>query len=80
MEYLASGSEDGTVVISSLFSPDHSTFTFKQPILAVSLEPGYGKKSSKQFICGGAAGNLTSSAKGTINLVSVTTLLGTLQK
>lgn len=31
---------------------------------AVALEPGFGKKSSRSFVCGGMAGNLILHEKG----------------
>ena len=64
-EFLASASTDGTVVIASLYnSGEKVVHNFKRPVLALALEPDFGKKSSRQFISGGTGGSLTLTAKG----------------
>lgn len=64
-EFLASASTDGTVVISSLYnSGEKVVYNFKRPVLALALEPEFGKKSSRQFISGGSEGSLILNAKG----------------
>ena len=64
-EFIASASQDGTVIISSLYNfNDKTIHHFKQPILALALEPDFGKKTSRQFVCGGPVGSLLLTGKG----------------
>mmetsp|Transcript_11548 Transcript_11548/g.42238 ORF Transcript_11548/g.42238 Transcript_11548/m.42238 type:complete len:1091 (-) Transcript_11548:113-3385(-) len=62
-EFIASCSDDGSVVIAGLYSEEVSHFSYKRPLKAVALEPGYARKTSKQFVCGGLAGELVINAK-----------------
>lgn len=54
----------GRVVIHSLNSPENYAFDLKRPMKAIALEPGFAKKSSRAFVCGGMAGNLVLHEKG----------------
>ena len=54
----------GKVVINSLYTSDSQTFVYKRPVKAVSLDPEYGRKNSKQFVTGGLAGQLIMNEKG----------------
>ncbi|XP_074350636.1 vacuolar protein sorting-associated protein 41 homolog isoform X2 [Apium graveolens] len=57
-EYIASCSDDGSVVINSLFTDDKLKFEYHRPMKAIALDPDYARNSSKRFIVGGLAGHL----------------------
>ncbi|XP_024396785.1 vacuolar protein sorting-associated protein 41 homolog [Physcomitrium patens] len=63
-EYVGSCSDDGTVVISSLYSDEREKFEYHRPVKAIALDPEYARKSSKQFALGGLAGQLLFLSKG----------------
>lgn len=63
-EYVGSCSDDGTVVISSLYTDDKEKFEYHRPVKAVALDPEYARKGSKQFALGGLAGQLLFLSKG----------------
>lgn len=54
----------GRVVIHSLTSTETYAFDYKRPMNAVALEPGFAKKSTRAFVCGGMLGNLILQEKG----------------
>ncbi|XP_047317106.1 vacuolar protein sorting-associated protein 41 homolog [Impatiens glandulifera] len=56
-EYIASCSDDGSVVINSLFSDEKLKFEYNRPMKAIALDPDYARKS-KRFVTGGLAGHL----------------------
>ena len=51
-------------MIRSLTSTERYAFDYKRPMQAVALEPGFAKKASRTFVCGGMAGNLIMQEKG----------------
>lgn len=57
-EYIGSCSDDGSVVINSLFADEKLRFDYHRPMKAISLDPDYAKKSSRRFVTGGLAGHL----------------------
>lgn len=57
-EYIGSCSDDGSVVINSLFTDEKLKFDYHRPMKAVSLDPDYAKKTSRRFVTGGLAGHL----------------------
>ncbi|XP_073270278.1 vacuolar protein sorting-associated protein 41 homolog isoform X2 [Primulina huaijiensis] len=57
-EYIGSCSDDGSVVIKSLFTEERMTFEYHRPMKAIALDPDYSRKSSRRFVTGGLAGNL----------------------
>ncbi|KAK4685521.1 vacuolar protein sorting-associated protein 41, partial [Tremellales sp. Uapishka_1] len=63
-EYVATSSMEGRVVIHSLTSTENYAFDYKRPMRAIALEPGFAKKTTKAFVCGGQAGNLIMQEKG----------------
>lgn len=63
-EYVGSCSDDGTVVISNLYTDEKEKFEYHRPVKAVALDPEYARKSSKQFALGGLAGQLIFLSKG----------------
>ncbi|KAJ1550018.1 Vacuolar protein sorting-associated protein 41, partial [Nowakowskiella sp. JEL0078] len=65
-EYVASASDDGKVVINSLYNPaEVQSFNLKRPVRAVALEPEYSKRTAtRQYVTGGMAEALTLSGKG----------------
>lgn len=63
-EYVGSCSDDGTVVISSLYTDEKERFEYHRPVKAVALDPEYARKGSKQFALGGLAGQLLFLSKG----------------
>lgn len=54
----------GRVVIHSLTSTESYAFDYKRPMNAIALEPGFAKKSTRAFVCGGMLGNLIWQEKG----------------
>uniref|UniRef100_A0A7N0RCY2 Vacuolar protein sorting-associated protein 41 homolog n=2 Tax=Kalanchoe fedtschenkoi TaxID=63787 RepID=A0A7N0RCY2_KALFE len=62
-EYVASCSDDGCVVINSLFSDEKMRFEYHRPMKAVAIDPEYARKASKRFVAGGLAGNLYINSK-----------------
>lgn len=62
-EYIGSCSDDGSVVINSLFTDEKMKFEYHRPMKAVSLDPDYSRKSSQRFVAGGLAGQLFLNAK-----------------
>ena len=54
----------GKVAIQSLSVPECSVYDAKRPMRCVALEPGYAKRSTRQFVSGGMAGNLVLHEKG----------------
>ncbi|XP_057483913.1 vacuolar protein sorting-associated protein 41 homolog [Actinidia eriantha] len=57
-EYIGSCSDDGSVVINSLFTDERMQFEYHRPMKAIALDPDYARKSSRRFIAGGLAGHL----------------------
>ncbi|THF94930.1 hypothetical protein TEA_010772 [Camellia sinensis var. sinensis] len=57
-EYIGSCSDDGSVVISSLFTDERMKFDYHRPMKAIALDPDYARKSSRRFVAGGLAGHL----------------------
>lgn len=63
-EYIGSCSDDGSVVINSLFTDDEKMkFDYHRPMKAISLDPDYTKNQSKRFVAGGLAGHLYMNSK-----------------
>ncbi|KEH29938.1 putative chromatin regulator PHD family [Medicago truncatula] len=62
-EYIGSCSDDGTVVINSLFTDEVMKFEYHRPMKAIALDPDYARKTSRSFIAGGLAGNLYLNSK-----------------
>ena len=56
--------DQGRVVIHSITSTESYAFNYKRPMHCVALEPGFGKKTTRAFVCGGMAGNLIMQEKG----------------
>ncbi|PIA54894.1 hypothetical protein AQUCO_00901062v1 [Aquilegia coerulea] len=62
-EYIGSCSDDGFVVINSLFTDEKIKFEYHRPMKAIALDPDYSRKSSLRFVAGGLAGQLFLNAK-----------------
>ncbi|PWN54103.1 hypothetical protein IE53DRAFT_39224 [Violaceomyces palustris] len=62
-EFVASASMDGMVSISALSTSEQYVFDFKRPMRCIALEPNFGKKSTRAFVCGGMAGALVQREK-----------------
>ncbi|KAK8853266.1 hypothetical protein IAR55_003968 [Kwoniella newhampshirensis] len=63
-DFVATSSVEGRVVIHSLTSTESYAFDYKRPMRAIALEPGFAKKNTRAFVCGGMAGNLIMQEKG----------------
>jgi WD40 repeat protein len=63
-EYVASCSDDGTVVIGNLYTDEKEKFEYHRPVKAVALDPEFSRKSTRQFASGGLAGQLLFHSKG----------------
>lgn len=57
-EFIGSCSDDGSIVISSLFTDEKRNFEYHRPMKAIALDPDYARKSSRRFVAGGLAGQL----------------------
>ncbi|KAF8396489.1 hypothetical protein HHK36_018112 [Tetracentron sinense] len=62
-EYIGSCSDDGYVVINSLFTDERMKFEYHRPMKAIALDPDYSRKSSRRFVAGGLAGHLYLNSK-----------------
>ncbi|KAH9700264.1 vacuolar protein sorting-associated protein 41-like [Citrus sinensis] len=62
-EYVGSCSDDGSVVINSLFTDEKMKFDYHRPMKAISLDPDYTRKMSRRFVAGGLAGHLYLNSK-----------------
>ena len=63
-EYVASCSDDGTVVVTALYSDEVIRQSYGRPVKCVALDPSFRVKKSRQFVSGGLAGQLILNAKG----------------
>lgn len=63
-ESVASCSDDGKVMIRSLYSDASQELQFDRPVKAVAIEPDYSKSTKKKFVIGGMAGELLLTEKG----------------
>ncbi|KAG9084104.1 Vacuolar protein sorting-associated protein 41 [Ceratobasidium sp. UAMH 11750] len=63
-DFVATASIDGQVVIHSLSTPESYVFDLKRPMRTVALEPSFGARSTRAFVCGGLAGTLVLHEKG----------------
>ncbi|XP_024985211.1 vacuolar protein sorting-associated protein 41 homolog isoform X1 [Cynara cardunculus var. scolymus] len=57
-EFVGSCSDDGSVVIISLFTDEIQKFDYHRPMKAIAIDPDYARKASRRFVTGGLAGNL----------------------
>ena len=57
-------STTGQVVIHSLSTTESYVFDMKRPMRTVAMEPNFGKRSTRAFVCGGLSGNLVLRARG----------------
>ncbi|KAL4591640.1 hypothetical protein LXL04_004610 [Taraxacum kok-saghyz] len=57
-EFIGSCSDDGSVVIISLFTDEKQKFEYHRPMKAIAIDPDYARKESRRFVTGGLAGNL----------------------
>ncbi|EPQ28250.1 uncharacterized protein PFL1_04077 [Pseudozyma flocculosa PF-1] len=62
-EFVASASMDGMVSVSALSTSEQYVFDFKRPMRCISLEPNFGRKSTRALVCGGMAGALVQREK-----------------
>lgn len=54
----------GKVAVQSLTTSEHYVFDLKRPMRSVTLEPNFGKRSTRQLVSGGMAGSLILHEKG----------------
>ena len=73
-DFLASSSDDGRVVVNSLFSAESASYDFRRPVKAVALEPEYGKSSSRTILTGGRNEQLILASKSWFGSMTNTTL------
>ncbi|KAK8934221.1 hypothetical protein KSP39_PZI014871 [Platanthera zijinensis] len=62
-EYVSSCSDDGSVVINSLFTDERLKFDYHRPMKSIALDPDYSRKSNRRFVSGGLAGQLFLNSK-----------------
>jgi hypothetical protein len=53
-------------VIHSLSTPESYAFDMKRPMRTVAMEPNFGKRGTRAFVCGGLSGNLVMRERGWI--------------
>ena len=63
-EFIASCSDDGTVVMNGLYSAECESFTYQRPVKALALHSNFSRKGNRQFASGGLAGQLLLNEKG----------------
>lgn len=56
--FVGSAGMDGLVAIASLQTSEQYRFDFKRPVQTLALEPQFGQRSSRAFVCGGMSGAL----------------------
>ncbi|KAI3629138.1 hypothetical protein CBS9595_000210 [Malassezia furfur] len=56
--FVGSAGLDGCVAIASLHTSEQYRFDFPRPMQALALEPHFGQRSSRAFVCGGMGGAL----------------------
>ena len=61
-EFVGSCSQDGTVVVSSLFGSEASTHWYHRPVRAIALDPDYAAR--RTFATGGLADQLVINSRG----------------
>lgn len=66
----------GQVVIVSLTTKESYSFDLKRPMRTIALDPNFGKRSSRPFVCGGLAGTLVLREKGWLGHTENTLHLG----
>lgn len=57
-EFIGSCSDDGCIVINSLFTEEIEKIEYQRPMKAIALDPNYLRKSSRRYVTGGLAGEL----------------------
>lgn len=57
-EFVGSAGMDGMVAIASLSGSEQYQFDFRRPMRTIALEPQFGRRSSRAFVCGGLSGVL----------------------
>lgn len=57
-DFIGSAGMDGIVAIASLTSSEQYQFDFQRPMRTIALEPQFGHRSSRAFVCGGMSGIL----------------------
>ena len=62
--FVGSAGMDGLVAIASLHTSEQYRFDFKRPMQTLALEPHFGQRSSRAFVCGGMGGALVYREKG----------------
>ncbi|KAL0581489.1 Vacuolar protein sorting-associated protein 41 [Marasmius crinis-equi] len=75
-DFIGTASMDGQVVIVSLTSKETYSFDLKRPMRTIALEPNFGKRSTRGFVCGGLAGTLVLREKGWLGHTETTLHLG----
>ena len=54
----------GQVVVYSLSTAEKYFFDMKRPMRTVAMEPNFGRRSTRAFVCGGLSGALVLREKG----------------
>eukprot|EP00884_Botryococcus_braunii_P013195 jgi/Botrbrau1/21877/Bobra.0249s0007.1 len=64
VEYIASCSDDGTVVVQGFYTDEVLTYNYRRPVKAVALDPKYGTRKTRELITGGVGGQLLLKSNG----------------
>jgi hypothetical protein len=51
-------------MINGITSPEKYAADLKRPVKAIAMEPGFARKASRAFVCGGTGGQLVMHEKG----------------
>ncbi|KAI5452845.1 Vacuolar protein sorting-associated protein 41 [Naganishia albida] len=63
-EFVATASVEGRVMINGITSPEKYAADLKRPVKAIAMEPGFARRASRAFVCGGTGGQLVMHEKG----------------
>ncbi|GHJ85158.1 hypothetical protein NliqN6_1560 [Naganishia liquefaciens] len=63
-EFVATASVEGRVMINGITSAEKYAADMKRPVKAIALEPGFARRASRAFVCGGMGGALVMHEKG----------------
>ncbi|KAJ8075963.1 Vacuolar protein sorting-associated protein 41 [Marasmius tenuissimus] len=75
-DFVGTASMDGQVAIVSLTTKENYSFDLRRPMRTIALDPNFGKRSTRGFVCGGLAGTLVLHEKGWLGHTETTLHLG----
>jgi len=67
-DHLGTCADDGSVVITGMYSEETTTSKHRYPMKCIALDPRYGQRKTREFVCGGDSGELILHSKGWLGL------------